>query len=261
MFKRNAYSLRPFGIFPPEKFPIACGIQKILEDGSKKKKKKLFLLKHMNQSYYINPIIGAALSGKIRKDLALNPKLNELTLLPIKGNFAPINDVFWGKKLVINEKDNDPHFLYHMSSFLQIESLIEFFEDDYYNMLDSENALDEINDMRKFTSGIAPNIRYLASHLYNFVDVEEFKKLPNDILQLILSSKYICDDQASVAKLTEIISNNQSVSERKNSNQDMISDEYFNLKLDDYSLDLNTIRYKFIEIFDLGFNQDPNAST
>lgn len=263
VYKRNTYSLRLFGVYPPEKFPTVCGINKILEDGPKKKKKKLFLLKHLGQSYYIDPIIGATISGKIRKELILNPKLKELTLLSIKGNFAPLNDIFWGKKLQLTEKDNDPHFLYHMSAFLEIESLIEFFEDDYYNILDQFNAVDEVREMSRYGSGITPNIRYLASHLSIFIDDDEFGRLSGDILQLILSSKYICDDSIAAERLRDILSKNRSGSKNEGNNnslQGLMDNEYANI-LSDYSIDLNTMRYKFIELFDLSVGQDPNVNT
>ncbi|OHT11180.1 hypothetical protein TRFO_01103 [Tritrichomonas foetus] len=257
---KYSYSVQHFGVFPENKTPKVSAFSKFVNENSSQKKHMLKLI-HEDKKYFVNPIISSAVSGTIRKELLKDPKLKKITLCPIKGNFKPIYDLLWGKPLKFIENSYDPLFLYLMSAFLEIDSFLEFLEDDYYNLLNVQNAINGIKLTYKFGCGIQPNIRYIASHANLFAESSILANLDIGILQTVFLSEHFYGNQTTIDAFTDAIKKNENKNKNLNckliqSLRNLTNDEY-NLYLSNNDLDLNCIRNKFIELFESGSRKDP----
>lgn len=247
VYSRSIYSLRPFQ-YPPQKYPTVSGIKTIIQNANASKS-NCINLKHYNQIYHVNPILASHISKTIQKELSKNPQLTEIVLHPIKGDFTPINDLLWNKTIELNGSNYDPMFLYLMGSYLNIEQLLTAVENDYYNMLDFDSAVNGVNMAYQFGVGFAPHIKYIASHIELFFESDILKAMPQEVFIMINQSDYLDDNPYVLDQLKRIAAERKDTEPNNSSLMTMNRDDYINYMSQD-SLDLNSIRDKLVELLE-----------
>ena len=252
------YSLQLYGVFPPQSYPKACGLNKVLRKEASDKHGLLTLI-HNNKKYYVNPIISSVISNKIKKEIQKNPKIKKINIFPNEGNFKLIYNVLWGKAVDMDDAEYDPYYLYLIAAYLEIQPLLEFLEDDYYHQLTVDKALTGIEFANKFGCGTTPNIRFIASHINLFIESKRFKALSPEILHQVFHSDYFMGDDAIINKMSQLVSKNITKPSEDHMHEKPLNnlsfEEYISY-ISDYTVDLNSIRYKFIELLESGARDD-----
>ena len=144
-----------------------------------------FVFQYGGEEYMCNKLIACSICKKIQIKKLGNILLNSFTIPKIDGidgDFSIFIDLF--RNIPLHVSEDNMIFVYYISSYLQIDIILESINKDIHNYMDCEFALNYVQRFYDFGADISVFIDILCDHLPNILD-ERFMQLNPVIIDSI----------------------------------------------------------------------------